>query len=276
MSWGQGTINNSIGWGQGSTNDIGWGSIYADSPSGDTAISAPSYSNVYSAEFDGADSYIATDATYGILDGIAKASISIWVKPISSATTARMVFDIGRAGSTGLNSQLNLWLFEGNRIDYSVYSAGAWCRGDITAITYGSWNNILLTFDLAQAASENKTKIYVNGADATTANNLNYSSFVTSTTALHIGESSIGSYYPFYGNIDEMAVWQGVELTSADAVTIYNSGTPTDLSEFSTPPTNWWRMGDSDSGEGTTLTDAIGSADATLINDTAYTTDVPT
>lgn len=40
MSWGQGTSNNDIGWGQGSVNDddIGWGEIYADSWSGDTNI----------------------------------------------------------------------------------------------------------------------------------------------------------------------------------------------------------------------------------------------
>ena len=264
------------GWGQGSTNDIGWGSIYADSPSGDTAISAPSFANTYSAEFDGVDQYITTDATYSVLDGQTQASISVWVKPVSSGSSFFMVYEIGRSGGTLLNSQLVLWMYEGSRIEYNVYAGGAWCRGDITAITYDSWNHILLTFDLAQASSVNKTKIYVNGADATTGNNLNYSSFVVSTTALYIGESSTGKYNTFNGEMDEMAVWQGVELTSADAVTIYNSGVPTDLSEFSTPPTNWWRMGDNDSGEGTTLTDAIGSADATLINDTAYTEDVPT
>jgi hypothetical protein len=53
MSWGQGTSNNDIGWGQGSVNDddIGWGEIYADSWSGDTDIigydaAAPSISGV--------------------------------------------------------------------------------------------------------------------------------------------------------------------------------------------------------------------------------------
>ena len=40
--------------------------------------------------------------------------------------------------------------------------------------------------------------------------------------------------------------------------------------------TAWWRMGDNNGGTGTTLSDAIGSADATLINDTTYVEDVPT
>jgi len=39
MSWGQGAKNNNIDWGQGDNNDINWGIIYADSYSGDTALS---------------------------------------------------------------------------------------------------------------------------------------------------------------------------------------------------------------------------------------------
>lgn len=36
--WGEGVINNNIGWGQGANNNIGWGSIYGNSYSGDTAL----------------------------------------------------------------------------------------------------------------------------------------------------------------------------------------------------------------------------------------------
>jgi len=39
MSWGQGHVDNSIGWGQGDNNDIGWGEVYGSSASGDTALS---------------------------------------------------------------------------------------------------------------------------------------------------------------------------------------------------------------------------------------------
>tara|TARA_R110000782_G_scaffold268483_1_gene364993 strand:- start:1291 stop:1533 length:243 start_codon:yes stop_codon:yes gene_type:complete len=36
--WGKGSINNNIGWGQGSDNTISWGAIYNISYSGDTNI----------------------------------------------------------------------------------------------------------------------------------------------------------------------------------------------------------------------------------------------
>jgi len=38
MTWGQGAVNNSIGWGQGYDNLIGWGSVYGSSYTGDTNI----------------------------------------------------------------------------------------------------------------------------------------------------------------------------------------------------------------------------------------------
>jgi hypothetical protein len=36
--WGEGVINNNIGWGQGFNNTIGWGAVYAVSYSGETII----------------------------------------------------------------------------------------------------------------------------------------------------------------------------------------------------------------------------------------------
>mgnify|MGYP003648028739 CR=1 FL=1 len=38
-NWGEGVINNNIGWGKGFNNNIGWGSVYAVSYTGQTIIS---------------------------------------------------------------------------------------------------------------------------------------------------------------------------------------------------------------------------------------------
>ena len=38
IGWGQGASNNTIGWGQGDNNAIGWGSIHFTSYSGETDI----------------------------------------------------------------------------------------------------------------------------------------------------------------------------------------------------------------------------------------------
>jgi hypothetical protein len=232
------------------------------------------FTNLYSAEFDGVDDYIATNAIYTSLNGLAKASFSIWVKPTSvGSLKLKQTFHIGR-GSTGNDSQCNLWIFESNRIEFTVNTSGSYFRGNIASITYGSWNHILCTVDMS--LSSNQGTIYVNGVDVTTSQSMGgVTAFPNATDELYVGESKTGQYNPFLGNIDEFAIFPNTVLSASDATALYNGGTPTDLSTFSTPPSNWWRMGDNNGGTGTALSDAIGSASATLLNGTTYTTDVP-
>ena len=82
----------------------------------------------------------------------------------------------------------------------------------------------------------------------------------------------------FGGLVDEVAIW--TSDVSSDIATIYNSGVPNNLndsSNVSTAPTHWWRMGDSDGGTGTTLTDvgSDGTIDLTLVNGPTFSTTVP-
>ena len=237
---------------------------------------AAAFTNQYSAEFDGVDDYIATDAIYSPLDGGTKASFSVWVKPVSGAPKLEYLFHNPR-NATANQGQFGLILYESNRIELYVQAYNAQkVLGDITYITYGSWNHILVTVDLALSAG-NEGKVYINGVDRTTSSAMGtLANFYGATDKLYIGEEATGGYNPYDGKIDELAIWAGTTLTPSDVSSIYNSGTPTDLSAFGTPPTNWWRMGDNNGGPpSTVLTDAIGSANATLINGTAYTTDVP-
>lgn len=64
-------------------------------------------------------------------------------------------------------------------------------------------------------------------------------------------------------------------LTSSEVTTVYNSGTPSDLSSFSPAPVIWYRMGDGDTFP--TISDNIGSLDLTMVNMTAgnFVNDVP-
>ena len=78
-------------------------------------------------------------------------------------------------------------------------------------------------------------------------------------------------YYP--GGADEVAYWN-TALSESDLNDIYNSGVPKDISSYS--PISWWRMGDNNSGSGTTITDVgSGSNDLTLANGPTFQEDVP-
>jgi hypothetical protein len=220
--------------------------------------------NVYSIDFDGTDDHLIGGSAFTALNGLEKATFSFWIKPISGGATLRFIFQIGR-GSTALNSQVEMWLYEGNRIQADINTSSVFIRGDISSITYGSWNHIALVINGGASSNVDKGKIYVNGVNETTSQNLSsFSTFPNASDELYIGETETGHYNPFQGNIDEMAIWVGEELSASDISTLYNSGLPTNLSSFSTPPNHWWRNGDGDTFP--TIEDQIGSYDLTMTN----------
>ena len=272
--WGQAAVNNTIDYGKGkttATND--WGAIYDSSASGDTSLgTAAAFSNTKSLIYDGIDAFVKTDATYSVLDGQTKASFSIWLKPDSGAPKLEYVLSNPR-DSSGNNGQFGLVLYEGNSVTFFVQSRTSQkVTGSISHITYGSWNHILVTIDLA-LSSGNEGKVYINGVDRTTLSAMGtLGSFYTATDRLHIGEEANAAFNPYDGKMDELAIWSGTTLTSSDATALYNSGAPANLNAFSTPPTNWWRF---EEGSGTAISDSVGSANATIQNDATFSDDIP-
>ena len=73
--------------------------------------------------------------------------------------------------------------------------------------------------------------------------------------------------------IDEVALFN-TALSASDITSIYNSGAPGDISSLN--PVGWWRMGDNNSGSGTTITDkGRGGNDGTFVGGPTFSTDVP-
>ena len=80
--------------------------------------------------------------------------------------------------------------------------------------------------------------------------------------------------YRFSGGIDDFASWER-ELSGSEISKIYNNGKPSAFIE-TTNPHLYYRMGDSDGGTGTTLTDlGSGGNNGTLVNGPAFSTDTP-
>jgi len=263
--WGQGTINNSIGWGQGSTNSIGWGSIYADSPTGDTAISAPSFTNVYSLDFDGVDDYV--DSNF-IIPAISTYTISCWIKKNGVLGSIEgLIGDMNSSGqSKSGRAAIAVWstgyiyVNMGNGsaywYDYTSY--------DLSAYLDNAWHHIALTID------GTALKLYVDGVLKYT-----YTSTVSAGTIgarpYRIGSSSEGTSGVWGGYIDEVSIFN-TTLSSGDITSIYNSGTPQSLDSYSSL-ISWWRF---EEGSGTTAIDSgTGGNDGTLTNGVTYSTDIP-
>jgi len=94
---------------------------------------------------------------------------------------------------------------------------------------------------------------------------------------------NIGSYHNggtgslvMNGKIDEVSVWS-VPFTVSHAVEVFNGGSPGNLNSHSQNASlqSWFRMGDSEGGTGSTISDEVGSVTLTLTNGASFTQDVP-
>ena len=207
-------------------------------------IAAP-YSNAYSVYYDGVGDYSTLGSTISFSGEF---TISTWLNFGTLSGSLQVFF--GEVGSyiymmyNGANSSI-----------YFVPAAGQ------TAIftSVSSWNTSEWHHFMVTRNSSNTITLYLDGSSAQTGTNSNTLQFRS------FGQSN----YYYTGYIDEYAVWDSDQSANIGDIRDSSLGAPKNLDDMSTAPLHWWRMGDSDSGSGTTITD-IGSAattvDATLVN----------
>ena len=228
---------------------------------------APSFSNTKSLVFDGVDDYVDCGTNLALLGSAC--TFSAWVK-MTDATSFRILHK-GIAASReyafgmGTSDTLFFVLYNGSTKYIAQVSTS-------TMTSYqGSWIHICATYDGSTNASG--IKLYVNGS-VFGSSALSAGSY-TAPSANANGDVYIGRYNIEYanGHIDEVAVFNS-ELSASNVTSIYNSGSPADLTSFS--PISWWRNGDGDTYP--TLNDnGSGSNNGTMTNMTSgdIVTDVP-
>lgn len=215
------------------------------------AHEASSFSNAYSVELDGTNDYATISSTFSALSG--NKSITGWVR--FNDTTQNAFF----GNTTG---QYSCLFWASSTIFFST-SAGSVSISLSTTLTTGTWYHIAFT------GNGTDLKCYINGTqEGGTKTDGNWS----------IGEFFRGgtSFY-FDGDVDEIGLWTGTELSSSDVLAIANLGAASgdkavDLSTY-TGLTHWWRFGDGDTSP--TVSDNVGSNDMTLINSPTLVTQTP-
>lgn len=245
------------------------------SPSGGGGV----FANTYSIDLDGTDDYMsvadADDLSFGNGSTDSPFTLALWLNS-DTAGTVRLIakgfgvpqeysFSVGSAGTPGL----------------TLYDENVNSRIQIvsqTALTQGVWQHWAVTYD--GSGSHSNSKIYLNGVavSTTTSSSGTYVAMHNTSTPVNVGRHNItvsGTTYDTFANgkMDEVAIFNSA-LSASDISAIYNSGVPTDLASYS--PVGWWRMGDNDSGTGTTITDqGSGSNNGTLVNGATFSTNVP-
>jgi len=267
-----------VGWWRMGDNDSGTGTTITDQGSGSndgTLTNGPTFStnvpfNYYSVDFDGTNDTVTVPniATY-FTNNATAVTISAWIK---LDTTSDGGYEIARFTSN-VGIYFNAYKSGGT---YSSITCGYHDGGNFnqiictTDIFDGNWHHVAYTYD----QPTNVIKGYIDGSLETPSNTQASGTPTWETfTSFNIGSTSVGTN-PFNGLIDEVAVWPSV-LSASNIASIYNSGVPADLTSYA--PVGWWRMGDNDSGTGTTITDQGSEGNnGTLTNGPTFSTNVPT
>lgn len=235
----------------------------------DSLSNLNSLTNTYSVDLDGTNDYLDLGTTTYFNTSTAL-TVSGWVTldvftsyPIfcSLKTSASSGWKVGFSQQSGYSA-----VFMGSNSNFANLKGGS---TQLQSDLVSDWQHIAVTYNGSGATTAGNYKLYVNGSQQTLSS---AGAFASTANVSYIGRDSGGNY--LNGQIDEFSIFTS-ELTSQEIGLIYNSGVGgADLTPLS--PYSWWRMGDNDSGTGTTVTDqGSGGNDATLTNGPTFSTSVP-
>jgi hypothetical protein len=233
------------------------------------ADEAVSFVQQYSLSLDGTNDHVSVGSPSS-LDITGDMTLSIWAKFTNASSSWMNLFE-KRSPTSGRQYLLYLRNDTGGTKNISFQtqlSGGSIVQTNTSSrpISVDTWHHIAV---VVNSGVTNGTKIYVDNNVRATATHTVGSH---PTAILRIG-TDLGSGSFFEGLLDEAAVFNSA-LSTSDVATLYNSGVPGDISSLS--PLGWWRMGDNDSGAGTTITDqGSGGNDGTLVNGPTFSTDIP-
>ena len=245
--------------------------IGANKPAGGGA-----FTNQYSVSLDGTDDYVdCTNSTD--FNALATAfTFSMWLKP--SALSNYPMLIAKQTGNTGTDT----WQLYVNSLTSKPTIAVNFTGfvSSTVALSTGSWQHIAVSWQSGTGALAFYTQGNPSGTGTCS------TTMTTNTLPLCIGTKPRLSNF-FNGLIDEVGIFSSV-LSASQISNIYKgetnggsggtNGVPGDLDTFD--PLGWWRMGDNNSGSGTTVTDqGNGGNNGTLKNiasPNGFVTDVPT
>ena len=236
-------------------------------PSGGTVkpTPVPTFTNEKSLLFDGVDDYLDAGAYTGI-DTTDTFSISLWIKMPSGGGG----YVVGKNHSSSYWSSWFKYTITESTIE--VYTYALAFKNTTLSLTTDTWTHFVMAIDRGLPTQLDRCKIYKNGVAITNITNANFGQVLLDASPLILGARQVGTASPvintpFEGNIDEISIWSNT-LTSAEAVALYNLGTPTDL-DGETGLINWWRNGDDATFPTIPNTDNPGTNDATMTNMTS-------
>jgi len=228
-------------------------------------ITAASFSNVYSMDFDGVDDYVdifdsvTVPTAFQSIGNSNSYSISAWIKTTQNAAahfywySGATIIELRQQQGANSHIPFNFGISYNPSGGHSFltfgrsnnYATGAELVFSTADVNDGNWHHVAITID---------TNDYIFYVDGSTAGSGTFStatgdcSVSTTTSNMQIGsrsrDSGLKDRNLFDGQMDELSIFN-YKLTSGNVTSIYNSGVPNNLNDLTTPPTAWYRMGES-------------------------------
>ena len=206
-----------------------------------------SFTNTYSMAFDGVDDYILL----GSVIPLGLSSISFWMKSSHSSGNGGITKGLGDLNIIGTSPLVRL-----GASNYRYFA-------DQVANFDGEWHHWFLLIAGSGTSDITNSRLFVDGVEISSGTTISSGA----PAAWTVSQIGTGFYVYLSCSIDEVAIWQSDQTSNIS--TIYNSGTPADLTSLS--PVAWYQFNE---GSGTTAIDSAGSNNGTISGAT-YTTDVP-
>ena len=224
------------------------------------SIDAPvSWSNSYSIDFDGTNDYMTADGIFNDIS-ISVGTVSLWAKIDTSANNDMLFkFDVDKSNQVAI---AYITSTTSMRFQYKAGGTNKSFDHSVSVEADGNWLHYVITWD----TSADQMKGYIDGSqvDSTQTGLGTWSGTIN---AFRIGANSIANNSYLNGRIDQVAIFTSV----VSASTLYNSGTPYDLSSISNL-VGYWEMNE---GTGTSIADSSGTGNTgTLVNGAAFASDV--
>ena len=237
-------------------------------------VQGSAFASTNSFEFDGSSDFIDLGSGSTVAD-VSEFTLSFWIKGAAASTSGFTYLF-----STNTYNLHTFWLVWNANLQWANING---IRKNLSVgVLDNNWHHILIIFNPIGA---NQTiRCFTDGAnEVNVSTDFRYARVggLYNGAMEYIGKRS-GTFNGFNGVLDEIAVWNGLDLSS-DVTTIYNGGIPNNLNDLTNTPTSWWRMGEAAnySGGQWTLTDqGSGGNDGTSLTLPAPpaqpSTDVPT